>query len=141
MRMISLADFLAELKAQGVPKMHLAFRCPACKTIQSASDLISAGAGNDFDSVEQYLGFSCVGRWTHGDPPPRPLPDDFQGGCNWTLGGLLPIHELEVVTDDGKHHPRFAPCTPEEAQRHAESFATREAIDKFARKHQPEPAK
>ena len=26
-----------------------------------------------------------------------------------TLGGLFKIHELEVVTPDGEHHPRFMP--------------------------------
>lgn len=120
MRTQTLDEFLAELKAQGVAKVDLAFKCPACGTIQSARDLIEAGAGADFDAVEGYLGFSCIGRFTHLRPPPRPLPDDYNGGCNWTLGGLFPIHKLEVVTADGKHHKRFEPATPDEAQRHAQ---------------------
>jgi hypothetical protein len=122
MRTISLENFHSELKAQGV-KTHLdfAFRCPICKTIQSARDLIKAGAGEDFDRVESVLAFSCVGRWTNAgthkkdDPPGR--------GCNWTLGGLFQLHELTVVGEDGKKHPRFELATPDEAQAHAAKHA------------------
>jgi hypothetical protein len=38
--------------------------------------------------------------------------------CNWTLGGLFRTHTLEVVTPDGKKHPRFEVATPEQAQAH-----------------------
>lgn len=113
---MTLQQFLDALKAQGVPRHHLAFRCPMCKTVQSAEDLIKAGAGDSIASVEGDVGFSCVGRWTgagphqQGDPPGR--------GCDWTLGGLLHLHELEVVTDDGERHPRFVPVTADEAQQH-----------------------
>lgn len=116
MKTMSLADFHAALKAQGVPRDHLAFRCPICKTVQSAHDLIAAGAGGTFEDVDKYLGFSCVGRFTQagghvkGTPPGK--------GCNWTLGGLFQMHELEVITEDGKQHPQFEPVTPEEAQAH-----------------------
>ncbi|MBW3538726.1 MAG: hypothetical protein KY476_00500 [Planctomycetes bacterium] len=116
MRTITLDEFLSELKAQGVPQEHFAFRCPMCGTIQSAVDLIAAGAGADFDAVEKHLGFSCVGRWTGAGTP----KDTIDGrGCNWTLGGLLQTHKLEVVTPDGKCHPRFEPCTPAQAKAHA----------------------
>lgn len=116
-RVITREQFHAELKAQGV-KTHadLAFVCPMCKTVQSGRDLIRAGAGKDWEEVEKYVGFSCVGRWTSagmhrkGTPPGK--------GCNWTLGGLLQLHELEVVTDDEKRHPRFEPATPEVAKAH-----------------------
>ena len=120
MRTMTLSDFHATLRAQGVPREDLAFRCPMCGTIQSARDLIAAGAGLTFDDVERFLGFSCVGRWT-GAGSPRKEPDGKP--CNWTLGGLLPMHEMEVVTEDGARHPRFEPVTPEEAQAHAAEFA------------------
>jgi len=116
MRKITLEEFLAAIKAQGVPILHAAFRCPMCGTIQSAHDLIEAGAGKTFNGVEKYLAFSCVGRWTHHLPPPN--VKGTQNGCNWTLGGFLPCHELVVVTPDGKEHPRFEPATPEEARAH-----------------------
>lgn len=117
MKTISLQDFHAELLSQGVPKVHLAFKCPICGTVQSAHDLITAGAGKDFDEVEKYLGFSCVGRFTNAGPHKKGTPPGK--GCDWTLGGLFAIHKLEVVTEeDGKHHPRFEPATKEEAQQH-----------------------
>ena len=71
MRKITLEQFHSELRGQGVPKEHLAFKCPMCGTILSAFDLVKAGAGKDFDEVEKYLGFSCIGRWTHHKPPPK----------------------------------------------------------------------
>ena len=68
------------------------------------------------DEVEKYLGFSCFGRWTHQKPPPK--EKGTQHGCNWTLGGLFQCHDLEVVTPDGKKHPRFELATQAEAQAH-----------------------
>lgn len=114
MRVVTLDEFMLELKAQGVPKEHLAFRCPMCGTVQSAFDLIAAGAGDQFEDVEKYLGFSCVGRWLECQPPPG-VPER---GCDWTLGGLIGCQKLEVQTPDGKRHARFEPCTPVEAQAH-----------------------
>ena len=117
MRQTTLDEFQAELKAQGVPSHeHCAFVCPMCGTIQSAKDLIAAGAGENFEAVERFIGFSCVGRWT-GAEGPRKAPDGKP--CNWTLGGLFTLHTLKVVTPDGKAHPRFELATPEQAQAHA----------------------
>lgn len=114
MNTMTLQEFHEALKAQGVSShMDFALKCPMCGTVQSGVDLIAAGAGADFDAVEKYLGFSCVGRWT-GAGSPRKAPDGKP--CNWTLGGLFSLHKLEVVTPDGKRHPRFEPATPAEAQ-------------------------
>lgn len=105
MRRISVAEFHAEIKAQGASSVeNVKFVCPMCGTEQSARDLIAAGAGSTLEDVEKYLGFSCVGRFT-GAGSPRNKPDGKP--CNWTLGGLFKTHKLEVVTDDGKAHPRF----------------------------------
>lgn len=125
MRSITREQFQHELKSQGV-KSHLdfAFRCPICKTIQSARDLIAAGAGTDFDGVESVLAFSCVGRWTGAGPHQK---DAVPGrGCDWTLGGLFQRQELTVITESGKH-PRFELATPDEAQAHAAKHAERAA--------------
>lgn len=113
MKTLTLAEFHAAVKAQGVAHEHIAFKCPMCGTIQSGHDLIEAGAGACFDDVEKYLGFSCVGRFT-GAEQPRKAPDGSP--CNWTLGGLFQLHKLEVITDDGVRHPRFELATPDEAQ-------------------------
>jgi hypothetical protein len=118
MREITRDQFKSELVAQGVAgHQDFAFKCPMCGTVQSARDLIAAGAGKDFDEVEKFLAFSCVGRWTNAGPHKNGRPPG--NGCDWTLGGLFRLHVLEVVTDDGAKHPRFELATPEEAQAHA----------------------
>jgi hypothetical protein len=126
MRTISIEQFQSELKAQGV-KTHLdfAFRCPICKTVQSARDLIAAGAGEDFDRIEPVLAFSCVGRWTNAGPHKKDEPPGR--GCNWTLGGVLQLHDLTVLAADGTKHPRFELATPDEAQAHAARHAEQAA--------------
>ena len=120
MQTMSMDEYIDAAKAQGVPCEHVAMMCPMCGTVQSDADLIAAGAGADFDEVEKYLGFSCVGRFT-GAGSPREKPDGKP--CNWTLGGLFALHRLEVVTPDGKRHPRFELATPAEAQAHMEARA------------------
>ncbi len=101
METMTLEEYKSAIKSQGVPIEDVTFHCPSCKKLQSARDLIRAGAGKDLDEVEKYLAFSCVGRF------------DSSQGCDWTLGGLFQIHELEVITPDGKHHPRFMPVANE----------------------------
>lgn len=109
---ISLDEFRARLKAQGVRgRMHFAFKCPICATVQSLTSFACAGA--KADEAEKYIGFSCIGRVT-GAGAPRKEPDG--NPCNWTLGGLLQIHNLVVLDEDGKPHPHFEIATPEEAQ-------------------------
>lgn len=120
MRVITVSQFKAELVAQGVGSHEdAAFVCPMCGTVQSSRDLVAAGAGKDFDGVEGYLGFSCVGRFT-GARAPRSKKDGKP--CDWTLGGLFRLHELEVVTQDGERHPRFELANPEQAQAHAQAW-------------------
>ena len=53
--------------------------------------------------------FSCIGRWVPGI------------GCDWTLGGLLRIHTLEVINGQGDKIPVFEfaddPDAPEPANK------------------------
>lgn len=112
---MTLDEFHAACKAQAKSAEQIVMKCPMCGTLQSALDLIAAGAGKDFDEIEGYLGFSCVGRFT-GAPSPRKKQDGKP--CNWTLGGLFSCHKFEVVTPDGKHHPRFELASLEEANQH-----------------------
>ena len=120
MKTLTLDQFQNQLRAQGVSShMHFCFRCPMCGKIQSATDLIKADAGKTFEEVQKYLAFSCVGRFLGAGSPDKKNPDSR--GCNWTLGGLFKMHDLEVlVIEDGKEErfPRFEPTTPEEAQVH-----------------------
>lgn len=116
MKTITIEEYHAMLKAQGTKNLNeLVFICPMCGTSQTGNDLIRAGAGETFEDVEKYLGFSCVGRFT-GAGAPRKEPDG--NPCNWTLGGLFRTHNLEVVTEDGQKHPQFDVATPEQAQAH-----------------------
>lgn len=116
---MTLTEYHAALKAQGVKEgLKLCMVCPMCGTVQNGEDLIKAGAGQTLGDVEGFIGFSCIGRWTHGRPPPKKEERGTQVGCNWTLGGLFQFHELEVITPDGERHPRFAVATPEQAQAH-----------------------
>jgi hypothetical protein len=87
--------------------------------VQSADDLIKAGAGKKFEDVRKYLGFSCVGRFTGMNQPPK--VKGTQVGCDWTLGGLLGIHQLVVITPDDESHPCFEIASPEQAQKHLEA--------------------
>jgi len=112
---MTIDQFHAALRAQGVSQDHFAFKCPMCGTIQSAADLIDAGAGETFADVAGYLGFSCVGRYT-GAKTPRKKPDGKP--CNWSLGGLFQTHTFEVIAEDGKSYPHFEPATAAEAQAH-----------------------
>lgn len=112
MRTMTIEEFRAAIDAQGVPREHAAFVCPRCKTVQSAQNLVDAGAGSDMAAVEKYLGFSCVGRFT-GAGGARSEPDGAP--CNWTLGGLFRLHELEVITVDGESHAHFEVATPAQA--------------------------
>lgn len=67
--------------------------CPRCGTEQGVKDFLAAG--KDLEFARESVGFSCIGRVVDGK------------GCDWTLGGLLHLHELEVVTKDGGGHPMF----------------------------------
>ena len=125
---ISVAEFHARLKAQGVSDQnHVAFICPICGTVQSMASLCRAGATPE--RAERLVGFSCEGRLTDagaGATPERAerlvgfscegrLTDAVRG-CDWTLGGLFSLHELEVVTEDGEKHPRFVIASPAQAR-------------------------
>ena len=112
MKTMTVAEFHEAIEAQGVPKEHFSFICPQCGTVQSADDLIKAGAGENFDDIQNYLGFSCVGRFTGAGSP---LKENDGEPCNWTLGGLFFCHKLEVVDDEGEHHPHFEPATKGQA--------------------------
>ncbi len=105
MKSITVSEFHAECKKQQMSRQFLSFKCPSCKTVQSAQSLIDAGAGDDFDAVQKFLGFSCIGRFTK------------KRGCDWSLGGLFKIHKLEVEDPEGKIHPHFEVATKEEAQK------------------------
>jgi hypothetical protein len=119
MKKVSLREFQDQVRAQGMKREYVAVICPACNTVQTAQDLINAGAGISYEDVEKYLGFSCVGRFTGAGSPNK----NSGKPCNWTLGGLFQIHEMVVVTEDGEEHPFFELATPEQAKSHFEKLS------------------
>lgn len=112
MERIDTAELHRRMKEQGVSaREHIAFKCPICSTVQSMASLLRAGV--PAERVENYIGFSCEGRFT-GAGPHKPGSDTR--GCDWTLGGLFSLHTLEVMLPDGKAQPSFALATPDEAK-------------------------
>lgn len=97
MEVFTLEEFWSAIRSQNVPREDVTFQCPICGELQSANDLIKAGAGETMEDVEGFLGFSCIGRF------------DSSKGCDWTLAGLFKLHNLVVVDPDGDKHPRFRP--------------------------------
>ena len=96
---LTLEEYLSAMMSQNAPMGDVTFQCPRCRTLQSANDLIKAGAGKNINQVKRYLGFSCIGRF------------DSSKGCSWSLGGLFQIHELEIVFPNGEPAPRFIPIS------------------------------
>ena len=116
---MTVQEFHDAIKAQGVSSInHAAFVCPMCGCVQSMADFVAAGC--DPKRAENLIAFSCIGR-VIGAGSPRKEPDGKP--CNWTLGGLFQLHTLEVVTDDGEKHPRFALATSKQARAHEKEKA------------------
>jgi hypothetical protein len=89
-----LADWRDEAARLFGPKgRDWKFKCVRCGNIQSGADFIAAGMTPE--EAQSRAHFSCIGRWVKGV------------GCDWTLGGLFTIHEVEVLTDDGDIVPVF----------------------------------
>lgn len=113
MKRITQAEFLADAERRFGPKArNWKFVCPACGTVQSVEQLRTAimAAGGGPDDWQRYVGFSCIGRFTGaGDSgiSAHRRGKPWGKGCNWTLGGLLHIHTLEVIMEDGHNRPTF----------------------------------
>lgn len=118
---LSWSEAKNQIDGQGVSShRHHAFICPICGTVQSMASLVKAGA--DKATVDKYIGFSCEGRFSNVGPMPAEKDKSTKAaerrlmrGCNWTLGGLFQLHELEIEDENGSH-PHFEIATPEQAQ-------------------------
>lgn len=86
-------DFLAEgLKRFGADRELWKFQCPACGHIQSIAGHMDRHPESKRSEVAAWIFFNCEGRY------------DRSVGCNWSLGGLLHLHErliVETETDKG----------------------------------------
>lgn len=117
MQTLTVQEFQERMKAQGVTRREdVAFKCPMCKTVQSLADWLDAGI--PAEEAEGKVGFSCIGRASK--EPQRAFEKPKPGrGCDYTLGGLIVLNDVEIITEDGRTVPAFELATPEEAQGHA----------------------
>jgi len=105
--------FLEEAKRRFGPNARRwKFVCPACGTVHSVQQLIDAvlANGGHLENVQRLAGSICIGRLTgKGDQGihAKNRGETWDKGCNWTLGGLLRIHTLEVIYPDGTVLPTF----------------------------------
>lgn len=133
-RTLSLIEYMMETMNQnvGLP-VDVAVVCPSCGTVQSSRDFIAAGVGKTEEEVEPFVGTACIGRYNGAGRLDEPMKQATGlKGCNWTVGGMLKLHTLEVQTPDGKRYPRFDLATPEQAQAHRQELLlrrTKEAHD------------
>jgi len=115
---MTLEEFKKEARRRfGDDSVNWEFVCPRCKTVQTAKQWRDLGIAQE--TIQKQLGYSCIGRHIKGR------------GCDWTLGGLLQIHELEIIDEDGKHHPHFD-FSPE-----LSGFETEWGIDSYHKKKKP----
>lgn len=106
MKIIDIDEFMEEAKKRfGPDKKKWKFVCPVCKTAQTAYDLLAVGVQKD--KISEYIGFSCIGRWTDAGSFYDKKRSPIAVGCDWTLGGLLRIHEIEIRKKDGSTFPIF----------------------------------
>lgn len=101
MKTMTHEEFLAEARRRfGEDPKKWKVVCPACGTVQSIQQFIDAGVSAE--DISSCFAFSCIGRFTkQGDAgiTAHHRNQPWDKGCNWTLGGLLRIHTLEVVID------------------------------------------
>lgn len=70
----------------GKDKKEWFFVCPICETKQSFNDFLKH-TDLEKDTINIYIGFSCIGRYAK------------KIGCDWTLGGFFQSHEKLVIHD------------------------------------------
>jgi hypothetical protein len=111
-------------KLYGDKIINWKFKCVMCKKSQTAKDFMDAGI--EWDKVDGYIGFSCIGR-VNGKGKPYLSGKNikkFPHGCDWTLGGLFVVAGL-IIMKDGKEYRRFdfadSIATPQKAEDEKES--------------------
>lgn len=112
MKTMTIDEFQLACIEQAPSGLQTVVKCPMCGCLQMGQDFIDAGAAITPEQAMDYVGFSCIGRFT-GAQSPRKKPDGKP--CNWTLGGLFKMHKMEVVTPDGQSHPHFELATKSDA--------------------------
>ncbi|MGK9367567.1 VVA0879 family protein [Melioribacter sp. Ez-97] len=94
MKQMKIKEYIDLLRARHGEKIeNWKVICPICKCEQTVQDFLDAGI--DMKDVFNYFGYSCIGRFSEAK------------GCDFSLGGLFPIHNVEIIDDSGNAHPRF----------------------------------
>ena len=92
---ITLKNFMEKCRTlYGKSTLNVIWICPVCKTEQSGKDFINK-LNMKPEEVVDYMGFSCIGRWSK------------DMGCDYTLGGLFQLSKLKIIDDEGQSHLRF----------------------------------
>jgi len=80
------------------------FKCCNCGHEQSIQDFEDAG----IETPDNKVFFSCIGRWTNGEG----TMGNKKSPCNYTLGGLFALNEVEVIDQEGATRKVFDFGTP-----------------------------
>lgn len=103
-KVVMHADWIAEgVRRFGSDQMCWKFVCPSCGHVASVKDWQDAGA------PEGAVAFSCVGHYAGNAEAAE--AKTFRGGggpCNYAGGGLLGLHPVTVVFEDGGTWQSFA---------------------------------
>ena len=108
---MTYADWAAEGKRRfGEDCMNWRFVCCNCGHVQAISDFRELHVLGKFPGTPSDAYFSCIGRFD--DRIPRNQIGelgDTEGKeyCNYTLGGLIKLNKLVVITEDGERNPVF----------------------------------
>lgn len=72
------------------------FKCVRCGHVQSIRGALERNPKLTLKHIGALIYFSCEGRWNKSE------------GCDWTLGGLFQIHNIEVIDgEDERRVPVF----------------------------------
>ena len=90
------AEWLAEAERRfGSDRNDWAFECVACGHIQSARSVMTHGCTDASMTIRAWLTHNCEGRYNK------------SYGCDWSLGGMLHIHKVILISDKGVAYPMF----------------------------------
>jgi hypothetical protein len=81
------------------------FVCPSCGLVQTRQDFLDLGMSQR--QVDQYLAYSCIGRWRNPLESAEPFEGESIWGCRYS-GGLLPnVSPITLIISEGEERPTF----------------------------------
>jgi hypothetical protein len=109
----------------GTDKKKWKFKCPVCGNAQSIEDFEKLGMSAK--EAADYVYFSCIGRWSKGK-----IGTMMKKGkpCDYTLGGLFKLGELEVIGEDGSKGQLFE-FADDNAMRELEKVSFKDPLEEM----------